>query len=252
MEFEANRINLIDNLKCFSCANTSFPPIVQCSNNHTFCPNCSKRLSKCSQCDQSISIATTRNTELEEIYVRLELECKYKTKGCTVRAKGLDLRDHEKCCPHRRELCPFPECSWSGGIDQILDHCLQSHADRKYVRVIEKSHCRSCSIHGSSDELFCLTVTFCCLTGLSKWKLFHVGREEPARSFHYELVFGSSDSGKPKRFVGRSVAVTEDVEETRDSYVLTEYDMTVNGVTSDCQSDFQVNLYEQLTDNNSA
>lgn len=117
-----------DLLKCPICLKVPrHGPIYQCWQGHIFCSNCSYRLTRCYQCEASLS-ANIKNLVAEEMLEKIPMDCRYKESGCDVELVRNELFCHEEDdCLYRDVQCPQHECQNMVPLCKLVDHADTFH-----------------------------------------------------------------------------------------------------------------------------
>lgn len=90
---------LLSTLTCSHCPSYLSPPIQVCTNGHSLCPACFKKVKPHGRCPQCPGKFMNRRCFiLEKIYDKLLRPCKNQKYGCTFIAKGCNIKRHEKKC----------------------------------------------------------------------------------------------------------------------------------------------------------
>lgn len=100
-------LKLYANLKRFSecpiCFERLIPPVSTCKNGHVVCRNCRKKMANCPSCRSAFS--KNKNTFLNELLEAIPAACKYEASGCALETTLIKIKEHEKNCHYREEIC---------------------------------------------------------------------------------------------------------------------------------------------------
>lgn len=115
-------------VKCPVCLDILQAPVIQCSNGHFICNDCSIHVNNCPVCrGKFISV---KNRVLEGILSLIPHRCKHET--CEVFVKPGD--DHEKWCCFQLTKCK--SCEWNGCAKDLFSHVKQHH-EQKLIQLNE-------------------------------------------------------------------------------------------------------------------
>ena len=89
--------DLLEELTCPVCYDVCFPPIHNCSNGHSVCGRCRKKILDCPICRLEFR---GRNFTAENIVGKIMFRCKNSALGCPVLVSGKSM------LPHLDERCP--------------------------------------------------------------------------------------------------------------------------------------------------
>ena len=85
--------------ECPVCLDKILPPVYQCVNGHILCETCQEKVSHCPVCrEKFLNNERIRCLEVERIIEMQEHSCPHVKKGCTLRLKWNEIREHELDC----------------------------------------------------------------------------------------------------------------------------------------------------------
>ena len=96
-------------------------PVGACSVGHLVCKTCRKNVETCPTCRRPMPKDGT-NTIVNKMIEEIAHSCKYSKFGCEVKARLVELVDHESRCPERTIKCPYLKCNEEVQIKKYRDH----------------------------------------------------------------------------------------------------------------------------------
>ena len=91
-----------DHLKCPICMEIPANKVMQCKLGHILCEGCLIKIKKlngtCPQCRIPFGFMCIRNLAVERSLDALQLECPYKTNGCTASIDRRSFKFHSTVC----------------------------------------------------------------------------------------------------------------------------------------------------------
>ena len=123
---------VLKELTCPVCLEYMFPPINLCWNGHSICHKCRDAISRCPLCRGSL--LRVSNLSLEMLAAEVYFPCRNTDSGCDVRARYLELKEHEQHCRFQKKPCPFfrmpiEACCWSGLVSETVEHLRTAHME---------------------------------------------------------------------------------------------------------------------------
>lgn len=122
-------------LECPICTNYMFPPILQCTNGHSYCETCYLQLKICPVCQSPFT--GVRNRSLEAVVDAMAaFPCINEKYGCKLKMPIQVRIQHEQMCKYKIDFpCMKEGCSWFGRREDILKHwCSKQLAIPPYKR----------------------------------------------------------------------------------------------------------------------
>lgn len=114
-----NKLTELNDLYCALCKNFLNIPIMFFEERGNICGRCFSK---------NNNVNLKRNKALEHIIQYLEVPCRYKSEGCTVKLIHSEMECHEDFCPHRQYSCPAKDtCFWQGSVVNLAKHFENFH-----------------------------------------------------------------------------------------------------------------------------
>jgi E3 ubiquitin-protein ligase SIAH1 len=198
------------------------PPIYQCSNGHSVCGDCKKRVKDCPTCREPL--LNIRNLIAEKLANKVKCPCRNASRGCNEKSCLEVLKKHESVCPYRMYHCLVAEdngCTWTGPRSDLVLHTEKNHAEHMYRSDIcrikheefnfqeQRKFSRIISFR---DEIFWFRSEWYPLERMLYEVVHYIGPQENASKYKYEhkLV---SPSGDQKLVIENIVKCQSDVRE---------------------------------------
>lgn len=120
---------ILRELHCPICINYMFPPILQCTNGHSFCETCYLRLKLCPACQSGLT--GVRNRSLEAVAEAIAgFPCTNQKNGCELKMPIEILTQHQLVCKYREVFpCIKVGCDWVGRREDLLEHWCSKRLD---------------------------------------------------------------------------------------------------------------------------
>lgn len=195
-------------LYCATCLFEMSPPIFLCSEGHSVCDNC--RFKDCGICSQSIT--DLRNTDLEDISIKMKHPCKYNSSGCMERLKRDEIEKHEMDCRFCSYTCNF--CNAKGKFSVIKSHFKLLHSSVRSYEYLKNKFPKNTSFLIMNRDIgvfYCASkengdtiewsVTFCgpkerwfeCVLKFKRKREFSRTLKRNFSDNSYQLILNSSD-----------------------------------------------------------
>ncbi|XP_063218535.1 E3 ubiquitin-protein ligase sina-like [Bacillus rossius redtenbacheri] len=136
---------LLKILQCRQCSELMQPPIHQCLNGHSFCPDCFYRNKNCPTCCSDFT--DKRNMVMESLVQDVKLPCDNAARGCVETMHVNERVKHLGECSFTlgRYQCQagtghhgLTRCLWSGAYEQLREHVAEQHPH--YIATHSKGH----------------------------------------------------------------------------------------------------------------